>query len=162
MLIHYVNLFENYNEFFSHEQRSWKFFDKDFFYNFISIYSLNPVNKIYFYTTNGLLLEYLLNIIVILFNIQLIKKILSFINVNYSFKQNKQLFLGIVLIISAYSFTNVPLDARIFLTFLTPFFLFLDKTFTSFRVLLGFIIVLSIPLIIKLLFLLYSGVIVSF
>ena len=114
---------EKYNNF------SDKYFDTQIIYYYISsLYSLNPYSKITFYISNGfflqLLLVFLSSLILIKFLFQII---FSFINLNFKFEQNTHLFYSIFFVISLYSFSKIPMDVRVFLSCLTPFFIYFNE-----------------------------------
>ena len=118
---------------------------KNFYYFISNLYSLNPYSKIPFYISNGLFLQlpllFLSSLILIKFLFQIT---LSFINVNFKFQQNMQLFYSIFFVISLYSLSKVPMDIRVFLSCLTPFFIYFNEKLLSkyYLILINLILIL--------------------
>lgn len=110
-----------------------KFFDIQIFYYFMSsLYSLNPYSKIPFYISNGLFLKLILvflsSLILIKFLFQII---FSIVKLDFKFQQNMQLFYSIIFVVSIYSFSKIPMDIRVFLSCLTPFFIYFNEKLLS-------------------------------
>ena len=106
-----------------------RYYHSQIFYNYISnVFSLNPYSKISFYISNGLFLNlslvFLSSLILIKFLIQIL---LSFVNLDFKFQQNTQLFFAIFFVLSVYCFSNIPMDIRVFLSCLTPFFIYFNE-----------------------------------
>ena len=163
LLDYYFKFFHNPAEFFSEDARSWKFLDLSFFYNFfISLYSLNPINKLYYYANNDLVFQYVFLFFPSLISIVLMLQVLlSFIFKKFKFEYDKQLSVGLFLVISAYALGNIPMDSRIFICILSPFFIYIHKQMLSPKFLIGLTLILSMPSVIKLI-LLYNNLIQTF
>ena len=131
-----------------------QFLNLDFIkYSLISLININPFPKVYYYFSHRLYLEYFLLFLPSIVTIILFYQVLlSFIKSEYRFYYNKHLFVGLGVILLLYSVPRLVIDVRIFLTLLTPFFLFLNLDLLNLKTISIFILILLIFTIIKSLF----------
>jgi len=118
------------------------------FYQFIkipltSLYNINPITKFKFYFDNGLYIEYILLFISSFYLLLLLYQIiLSLFRKSFYFEHRNSIISGLLLILFIYSYKNIFIDIRIFISFLAPFFLFLNKKIFNFKIIICFLIFL--------------------
>lgn len=128
------------------------------FYQFIkipltSLYNINPITKFKFYFDNGLYIEYILLFISSFYLLLLLYQIiLSLFRKSFYFEHRNSIISGLLLILFIYSYKNIFIDIRIFISLLAPFYLFLNKKIFNFKIIICFLIFLISIDFIKILF----------
>ena len=117
---------------------------KAYIHNILSsLNNINPVVKYQFYINRDLYREYCLlfasSFYLILFLIQLL---LSLFNKNYYIEPRNNLILGLIIMIIIYSIYNSPIDIRIFLSALSPFFIYFNNKILNLKITLSLLIFL--------------------
>lgn len=109
----------------------------------ISLYNINPITKFNFYFDNGLYIEYILLFISSFYLLLFLNQIiLSLFRKSFYFEHRNSIISGLLLILFIYSYKNIFIDIRIFISLLAPFFLFLNKKIFNFKIIICFLIFL--------------------
>lgn len=108
----------------------------DYFYEIIlSFNSLNPFSKFNFFVNQKLYLNYFFlfvsSLSLFLFAGQII---LGLFSKNLYIELWKNIVFGVFILVVIYSHFKVPIDARVFISALSPFFIFFNHKFLNFKV----------------------------